>query len=266
MTKVHLAPLWVASAGLAGLAVVPLAVPLSPAGWVVGALVPLVSTWFVELGLLRRAAIRFGPANTITGIRAALVGVAAALAATSLTRPVAPAMVLTIVVPALVLDAFDGWVARRTDSVSELGARYDMVVDAFLLLVLGVLAAPLLGWWVLAIGLMRYAFVVAGWVLPWLQARLPSRYWRKVVTAANGIALTAAASGALPRPVAFAVVAAALGLLTESFGRDVVWLVRARVPGEQGRPRRPRRRPGAGTRLDPVGLVAAQPATEQEVP
>ena len=71
---------------------------------------------------------------------------------------------------ALALDAVDGWVARRTGTVSALGARFDMEVDAFLILVLSGYVAPTLGGWVLAIGLMRYAFVAAGWVLPWLRA------------------------------------------------------------------------------------------------
>jgi hypothetical protein len=74
---------------------------------------------------------------------------------------------------------------------------------------------------------MRYAFVVVGWMLPWFRATLPRRYWRKVVTAVQGIALTAVASG-LIAGFAGALVAFALLLLAESFGRDVIWLVRHR--------------------------------------
>ena len=112
--------------------------------------------------------------------------------------------------------------------ITELGARFDMEVDAFLLLVLSVYVAPELGWWVLSIGLLRYAFVAAGWLLPWMRATLPPRYWRKVVTAVAGIALTIAASGLLPAWAALAVTLVALGLLLESFGRDVIWLFRRR--------------------------------------
>ncbi len=53
--------------------------------------------------------------------------------------------------------------------------------------------------WVLAIGLARYAFAAAGWVLPWMRGQLPPRYWRKVVTAAQGIVLTVAAADVAPR-------------------------------------------------------------------
>jgi hypothetical protein len=62
-----------------------------------------------------------------------------------------------------------------------------------------------------------------------MNASLPPRYWRKVVTAACGIALTLAMSGLVPSVVSVVAVAAALGLLVESFGRDVIWLARRRV-------------------------------------
>ena len=127
-----------------------------------------------------------------------------------------------------------------------------MEVDAFLMLVLSVFIGPTLGWWVLAIGLMRYAFVVAGWVLPWMRGQLPPRYWRKVVTAVCGISLTLAASGLAPQPVAIAAVAIALGLLIESFGRDVIWLAIHRAP-EPSRPI---------VRIPYEGLHAGDPASE----
>jgi hypothetical protein len=63
-----------------------------------------------------------------------------------------------------------------------------------------------------------------GWFLPWFRRRLPPRYWRKVVTAVQGIALALAASGLLPGIDAL-LVGIALALLVESFGRDVIWLV-----------------------------------------
>ena len=99
---------------------------------------------------------------------------------------------------ALVLDDVDGRVARRTGTASPLGARFDMEVDAFLILVLSVYVARSVGSWVLAIGLARYAYVAAGWVLPWLREPVPPRYWGKVVAAIQGIVLTIAASGVLP--------------------------------------------------------------------
>ena len=53
---------------------------------------------------------------------------------------------------ALLLDWVDGQVARRTHTESAFGARFDMEVDAFLILVLSVYVASTTGWWVLIIG------------------------------------------------------------------------------------------------------------------
>lgn len=200
-------------------------VPLPVSGWAAAVAYLMVSNALLVRGLERHRTTRFGPANVVTSMRSTLVGLITGLVVASFTDAVPVALLVGLVVPALALDAVDGWVARRTGSTSDFGARFDMEVDAFLLLVLSVFVAPALGVWVLAIGGLRYAFVAAGWMLPWLRARLPYRYWRKVVTAYAGIALAVAASGLLPGADA-ALVAVALLLLLESFGRDVVWLVR----------------------------------------
>jgi phosphatidylglycerophosphate synthase len=160
---------------------------------------------------------------------------------------------------ALFTDAVDGRVARRTGT-SAFGARYDGEVDALLILVLSVHVAGSVGAWVLAIGVMRYAFAVAGWLQPWLREPLGPRHWRKVVAAAQGIMLTVAASGLVPAPWSALLVAAALGLLVESFGRDVAWLWRgrpdARRPGRHGGTAGARVvRPGSGSG-PPVGVPA----------
>ena len=70
-------------------------------------------------------------------------------------------MLVAIGAVALALDGLDGWVARRNNTVSVLGARFDMEVDAFLILVLSVLVVPHARAVGAAIGLMRYAFVAA---------------------------------------------------------------------------------------------------------
>lgn len=217
--------LW-AVVGVATLCVVGAAVPLTPSGWAAGLGYLLVSSWLVSRGLRRRGSIRFGAANAVTATRSVLVGVATALVVTSLGGTASAVPLVPIVVLALALDGVDGYVARRTGSVSELGARFDMEVDAFLLLVLGLYDARFVGWWVLTIGLMRYAFVGAAWALPSLGRTLPYRYWRKVAAAACGVALALVAWQVLPPLANVLVAAAALLLLIESFGRDVIWLVR----------------------------------------
>ena len=209
--------------------VLDLAVGVDRFGWVAG----LLSGWGVVAILAaarqRAAAGRLGPADRVTLVRALLVaGVAALVAGASPPDRSVVALVLVSTI-ALVLDAVDGWVARHTATCSPLGARFDGEVDAYLILWLSVAVAQALGPWVLAIGLVRYAFLVAGWVVPWLAAPLPPRYWRKVVAAVQGIVLTVAVSGLLPKVAGMVVVAAALVLLAESFGHDVLWLYRRGV-------------------------------------
>lgn len=167
---------------------------------------------------------RPGPADWVTLARATLAVGVAALVADSFDRPARVAILVTLAAVALALDLVDGWVARRTGTASELGARFDGEVDAFLILVLSVYVARSTGVWVLAIGAARYVFLAAGWLLPWLREPLPPRYWRKVVCATQGIVLTIAAADVLPPALTRAALAVALVLLAESFGRDVWWL------------------------------------------
>ncbi|MBW9092351.1 CDP-alcohol phosphatidyltransferase family protein [Microbacterium jejuense] len=224
-------PWWWAAAGFAMLVVVGLVAPLTPLAWAGGVAYLVVSTTLLSLGLRRRGTVRFGAANAVTATRSALVGVVTALVVAAFGGGGSTALLVTIAAFALALDGVDGYVARRTASVSELGGRFDMEVDAFLLLVLSIYDARFLGWWVLSIGLMRYAFVAAAWVLPFFARPLPYRYWRKVVTAACGIALAVVASQLLPAVANTVLVGTALALLVESFGRDVLWLVRMNRTG-----------------------------------
>jgi phosphatidylglycerophosphate synthase len=185
------------------------------------------------LGLLSAAMHRagrsvLGPADVVTLARALLVGGVTAIVAESLlTGWTAQAALITLASVALALDALDGKVARRTGTVSPVGARFDMEVDAFLVLVLSVHVAGIVGPWALAIGGMRYAFVVAGWLLPWLRGPVPPSYVAKTVAAVQGVVLVVAASQLLPHVITVVLVAVALALLVWSFGRSVHLLWRA---------------------------------------
>ncbi|WP_420883950.1 CDP-alcohol phosphatidyltransferase family protein [Micromonospora sp. CPCC 205547] len=224
MSRVRTGPVVGLTAQIVLLAGLAATVGLDAAGWLAGGAYGLVVAVALERGLRRRGADRLGPADRVTLTRAVLVGGVTALVATALGGAAPLAVLVPLAAVALALDAVDGWVARRTGTASALGARFDMEVDAFLILVLSVHVAPSTGGWVLAIGMMRYAYVAAGWVLPWLRGTLPPRYWRKVVAAAQGVLLLAVAADVLPRAVAAVVAAVALALLVESFGHDVGWL------------------------------------------
>jgi phosphatidylglycerophosphate synthase len=259
----------VVAGGLTGLAALLAALAagpgLTPAAWVVGAACGLVPNLAIARGGGRAGRRRSGeaageaptPADLVTLARAVLAsGVAALVADSNASGSTgAPSVALVgLTVVALLLDAVDGRVARRTGTVSAFGARFDGETDAFLILVLSVYAVPRYGAWVLAIGLVRYVFWLAGRVLPWLRAPLPARDWRKVVAAFAGVALTVAAAGILPRAVTLGALVVAALFLAESFGRDVLWLWRRRHEVPTAAPQRVVRPAGPGRRVARVLL------------
>ncbi|MET7711670.1 CDP-alcohol phosphatidyltransferase family protein [Streptomyces sp. NPDC005407] len=213
-----------AGAQLLLLALLGTAIGLGPAGWLTGLAFALV-TWAVLTRAVHRSWLSsFGAANRVTLARATLVGGVTALVADSFESPPPVTLLVALTTVALILDAVDGQVARRTGTASPLGARFDMEVDAFLILVLSIYVATSLGPWVLLIGTMRYAFVAAARVLPWLNGALPPSTARKTVAALQGIVLLVVGAGVVPRLPAFAAVFSALALLIWSFGRDIRWL------------------------------------------
>jgi phosphatidylglycerophosphate synthase len=204
------------------------------AGWGVGIACAVITDLGLGRALSHFGADRLTRADRVTLARAALVAVAAALVADSFVESASVAILVAVAAVALVLDAVDGWVARRTETGS-VGAKLDGEVDAFLILVLSVYVARSTGVWVLLIGAARYAFLAGEWALPWMREQLPPRYWRKSVAAVQGIVLTVAASHVMPSVVTRVSLAGALILLTESFGRDVRWL-RVRRAATRERP------------------------------
>ena len=101
-------------------------------------------------GALRYGHYRLGPADWVTLVRATLAVGVATLVADSFDVPAHVAILVTLSAVALVLDAVDGWVARRSQTASTLGAKFDGEVDAFLILVLSIYVARSTGAWVLA--------------------------------------------------------------------------------------------------------------------
>jgi phosphatidylglycerophosphate synthase len=203
-------------------------VGLGAVGWTVGVLSGAVLSATLAVALVRHDAPGIGPAGRVTLVRAEMACAVAALTADSFVRQVPVAILVGLTAGALLLDAVDGRVARRTGTATPLGARFDMEVDAFLIAVLSVYVAPDVGVWALGIGAMRYAYVAAGWALPWLRRPTPPRYWAKVVAAVQGVVLAVVAADLLPTPASRAAVGGALVLLVESFGRDVLWQWRHR--------------------------------------
>lgn len=169
----------------------------------------------------------FGAANYVTLARALLTLVLLWVG----TLPPAPGLVWPagwIAGVIASLDGVDGWLARRSGTNSAFGARLDMETDAAFLLVLSVLAVRYekAGPWVLLIGLMRYLFVAAGWLFPWLAGPLTPTLRGKSVAVVQMVSLALAL--VLPRQLSSALAATALALLIWSFAIDVGRLWRAR--------------------------------------
>jgi phosphatidylglycerophosphate synthase len=175
---------------------------------------------------------RFGPANHITLLRLVLVALLAALLAMPLDASLRWFVVATASLAAA-LDGLDGALARRTGLGSAFGARFDMETDALLVMVLSLLVwhAEVAGVWALLSGLLRYLFVAAATVWPWLARTLPASLRRKTVCVLQIVLLIACLVPGLPAGVSAALAAIGLALLLHSFGTDVVWLHRHRSPG-----------------------------------
>lgn len=156
-------------------------------------------------------------------MRAGLVLLLAALLlVTDVPRSLAWAAVVVATVAA-VLDGVDGWLARRTGRTTAFGARFDMETDALLILVLSILVWRWgkAGAWVMAIGLMRYLFVAAGWVMPWMRGHLSPTLRGKTVAVWQMVTLIVCLGPIVPVWLSTAGAAFSLALLVWSFAIDV---------------------------------------------
>ena len=73
---------------------------------------------------------------------------------------------------------------------------------------------------------MRYVFVAAGWLLPWMRAELPPSVRRQTVCVVQVVALIVALAPLVTPPLSTAISAAGLAILTWSFAVDTAWLAR----------------------------------------
>ena len=215
---------------VAGLALVLAETFQLPAGYVLQTLAAFAGLLLALLPFLpqHRPLERFGAANGVTLLRAGI----AALAAGLIGRPeLPPGLAWTLAALAgiaLLLDGVDGWLARRGGWQSPFGARFDMEVDAFFILILAALVhqADKAGGWVLLSGALRYGFVGLGYLLPWLRQPLPPRQRRQTVCVIQTAVLALCLIPPLVPPWTTWLAASALGLLTLSFTVDTIWLAR----------------------------------------
>lgn len=198
----------------------------APLALLLYAIVVLAAGWLLFRTYPHR---RLGFANIVTLFRATLIcALAAPLAhwGVLVSDPSKAWIVVAIAGIALCLDGVDGFLARREGVVSRFGAGFDVEIDSILALSLAILLLQneKAGWWVLALGLLRYLFVLAGYVLPWLRADLPERFSRKLVCVIQIGALVVLVSPLVDPPASTAVAALVSTMLVWSFLVDIVWL------------------------------------------
>ena len=169
-----------------------------------------------------------GAANRVTLGRSTLIfAVSALLFESSPFKNEVYWWAITLSTIALILDGVDGRVARRTLTNTTFGARFDMELDALLMVALSILVwqTGKVGPWVIGIGAFRYGFVLAGWLWSPLTAELPPSQRRKTVCVVESVALLVCLGPVIPTNIAVGVAAGALLLLTYSFAIDVRWLI-----------------------------------------
>ncbi|WP_460682275.1 CDP-alcohol phosphatidyltransferase family protein [Nesterenkonia populi] len=221
--------------GAGGLAVLASA---GPAAGAVGAasslVVPLIAAWSV----IRRRRQAVTSADRVTLLRVALIGIltSALVLAIAGDLPSRTWIVLGLASAAALLDAVDGWAARRAGRGTDAGARLDAESDAAALLVLSALLAMTVGWWVLLIGLMRYVFAAGSLLRPHWSRALPYSSFRRAVAALQATAVVIGLAPIVPVPAAAALSGAALAALLVSFGRDALLLERMRHGSDSRQP------------------------------
>jgi phosphatidylglycerophosphate synthase len=174
----------------------------------------------------------FGAANWVTAARALYAACLLGYALTAFWRDAAPGASLRWfwvigALGALALDGVDGRLARQFGQESAFGARFDMETDAATLLGLSLLVwlCGQAGPWVLASGLVRYIFVLAGWARPGLAAPLPPRKRRQAACVVQVAVLILAAAPPISPMVAAPLCLVALAGLSYSFAVDIAWLL-----------------------------------------
>ncbi|MDU9004370.1 CDP-alcohol phosphatidyltransferase family protein [Sedimentitalea todarodis] len=224
-----------------GIAFAALSLVLLPTIWVVadraygGAILPVAMFLMIAatagVGLMRRYTHpTLGACNIITLLRAAIVCILAGAIIAPPTTELAHWSICATALLALSLDGLDGWLARRSDLTSNFGAQFDMETDALLGGVLAMIAwhssaANVL----LLLGFMRYLFVVATWIWPWMSAPLPESMRRKTICVIQIAALIVLVVPNLPQALSVLVAYGATAVLAWSFAVDIVLLWRRRA-------------------------------------
>ena len=206
-------------------------VDLGPRAYGFAAITILVPILVSEPTRRRERPPNFGMANGVTMIRGLLAALVGCLVGSAPSANIAIAATVISIV-ALLMDGLDGFIARKTDTCTEYGARLDMEVDAWFMLLLSVLVHQWsqAGVWVLFCGLARYAWVGVQLSVPWFNRPLPPEpALRRKTACVLGVAGLALALYPWPWPSFNTGLAAVATLaLAVSFAIDANWLIQQR--------------------------------------
>lgn len=182
-------------------------------------------------GLIVRARRRwtphgeFGRANAVTLARASLLLGLPAVSAR-------PFVLVGLSLLFLAADGIDGWLARRDNATSTFGAFFDKEADALFVLLLCVIAVltDRLPFWMIGVGLLRYAFVVAVFLLDPPEKTEPRSSWGRYV---HGSMVGTLLLVFLPLPaIVHGLVYGAAAALLVSFGHSFQQILRSPTPLE----------------------------------
>lgn len=165
----------------------------------------------------------FGIANALTLLRLGLLLLLLVRAVTAMPAADGSWPLFAIALVALLLDAADGWAARRFGCASRFGARFDIETDTVFLLVLPLLllGSGRAGPWVLLAGTLRPLFLLAGRLYPPLAAPLSPSRRRAFVCGLAASCLLLAFLPPAPPPTARLLAILAVAALVWSFAVDI---------------------------------------------
>lgn len=184
-------------------------------------LLSFVCLWVSHLGYLKQLNFFAGPANWITAMRFFIVSYVL------IFFHVLPQFIILLVLSiAVMMDVFDGYIARRTNSQSAFGALFDMEVDAFYVLAMGLYfwLTTDFGLWLLIPGCIRYVYEVVR-ILCVDDGFVPSRQPLAVFLAGLNFVLLLIAL-VLPGDFALMVLVVSLCVVCFSFSRSFWDLIR----------------------------------------
>ena len=163
----------------------------------------------------------YGPGNWVTLIR--LIGLLFLLFFYNRLDPFLIGILALIIIA---LDAVDGYVARKTNTVSEFGAWFDMETDAFYVALMGVIIyqSGLIGPWILLPGFLRYFYSLGVWVFNATEKQETSSKIGKYIAGFMFVSLPL--PFIIPINIASVVLMLASAAIIFSFGRSTYLLIR----------------------------------------